>query len=89
MAETIIPAKPEQRIWILSGEFGNPFQLIDVIAWAIGGQGQPVPITPYGRFDTNRPYVLAGEAGWITVPDGTVLRDSHDVRTYLEARRGN
>jgi hypothetical protein len=90
MSETIVPAKPDQRIWILSGSFGNnPFQLIDVIAWVVSGPGRPIPITAYGRFDPDRPYVLSGEAGWIAVPDGTVLTDSHDVRRYLEACRGN
>lgn len=85
--ETIIPAKPEQRIWILSGNFNRPFTLIDVIGWAIG-PGQPIPITPYGRFDISKAFVLAGEGGFVTVPDGTVLRDSNDVHTYLEMIRG-
>ena len=90
MSETIVPAKPDQRLWVLSGQFHNPFQLIDVLAWAIPASGAPVPITMFGRFDIDRPYVLSqGECGWITVPDGFSFNSSRDVRDYLEARRGN
>jgi hypothetical protein len=86
MPETIIPAKPDQRIWILSSQPGNPFSLIDVIAWSVDGQDIPVPITPFGKFDVDTGYVLGTETGWVALPNGPFFRSSTEVATYLRSR---
>ena len=87
MAETVVPAKPEQRIWVLSGEFNNPFSLIDVIAWAVPSSGHPIPVTVMGRLDKNAEYVLGTDNGWIVLPSGHTFRDSHAVGDWLRSRR--
>jgi hypothetical protein len=86
MTETIVPAKPDQRIWVLSGESMRQFHLIDVIAWAVAPHGAPIPITPAGRLDKNAAYVLGMETGWMIMPSGQVLSDSQSVGEYLRSR---
>jgi hypothetical protein len=87
MAETIVPAKPDQRIWVLSGEINNPFSLIDVIAWAVTSSGPPIPVTVAGRLAVGAEYVLGTETGWMVLPGGHAFTDSHAVGEYLRSRR--
>jgi hypothetical protein len=88
MPETIIPSKRHQRIWVLNpDQFGKRVVLVDVIAWAINGDRQPIPITPFGKCDVSKEYVLGGEAGWIAFPSGQAFDHSGAVQTFLEAQR--
>lgn len=86
MAETIVPAKPDQRIWVLSGEFNHQFDLIDVIAWAVTPSGAPIPITVAGRLAQGAEYVLGTETGWMVLPCGKAFRDSNQVGEWLRSR---
>jgi hypothetical protein len=84
--ETIVPAKPDQRIWVLSGQPLRQFSLIDVVAWAVAPQGHPIPVTVVGRLDKNAEYVLGTETGWILLPSGHTFHDSHAVEEWLRSR---
>jgi hypothetical protein len=86
MSETIVPAKPEQRLWVLSGKMGCPFDLIDVLAWVVPTSGHPIPVTVMGRLDKNAEYVLGTETGWIALPNGPTFRDSSAVLEHLRSR---
>jgi hypothetical protein len=87
MSETIIAAKPDQRIWLLSGEPLNEFNLVDVIAWIVTPRDPPIPVTPFGPLDKNTEYVLGTDTGWIVLPKGPIFRGSNDVANYLRSRR--
>jgi hypothetical protein len=88
MAETIVPAKPDQRIWVLNGESAiNPFDVIDVVAWVVPASGAPIPVTVAGRLAVGAEYVLSTECGWMVLPCGKALRDSHEVGDWLRSRR--
>ncbi|WP_338832322.1 hypothetical protein [Bradyrhizobium sp. 27S5] len=87
MAETIIPAKRDQRIWLLNNQLGNPWHLVDVIAWVVNGHDQPVPITPFGRFDTSTGFVLGTETGWMALPNGPFFRTSTEAAEFLRSRQ--
>lgn len=94
--ETIVPATggdPGWRICIpATDQFGQsaPFHQLSILAWAIDPQGAVTPITPFGRTDTSRPWVLADPFGNIIVmPGGPILRSHHDATRYFEAVRRN
>lgn len=88
MSETIIPAKPDQRIWILSNEAGpNAFHTVDVIAWSVNGIDTPVPITPFGRYVAEGGYVLGTETNWIALPNGPIFRSSNEVLAHLRSHQ--
>jgi hypothetical protein len=89
MAETVVPAKPEQRIWVLSGEWNNPFSVIDVIAWVVPSSGHPIPVTVMGRLDKDAEYVLGTGNGWIVLPGGQTFTDSPAVSEWLRSRRAS
>jgi hypothetical protein len=84
MSEKIVRAKRYHRLWFL-GE--RRFDIVDVIAWAINENGPAVPITPFGRFDVSKPYVVQTDTHFITFPEGQVLHDSNAVDYYLRHGR--
>jgi hypothetical protein len=87
MSETIIPAKLEHRIYLLSDN-GQSLECVDVIGWAVGN-GPPIPITPFGRVDMSKEYVLSVENGWLAVPSGETFfnAEPHKLQWFLQARR--
>jgi hypothetical protein len=85
--ETIVPAKPDQRIWVLGAQFSKEFDLIDVIAWAVTPSGPPIPITVAGRLAQGAEYVLGCETGFMLLPSGHAFRDSCEVGHFLRSRR--
>lgn len=88
MSETIIPARPEHRIWIpVTAAYPAQFDLVDVIAWAVGPSGPPIPITAAGRLDKSAIYILSCESGWLVLPAGQTFRDVHMAEEYLRSRR--
>jgi hypothetical protein len=86
MSETIIAARPEHRIWVPTGKFPHGFDLVDVVAWAIGPSGPPAPITVAGRLDKHAIYILGCEAGWIVLPEGRTFRDVNEANEWLSRR---
>jgi hypothetical protein len=88
VSETLIPSKPEQRICLLGAN--DQLEHIDVIAWSIAGSGPPAPITPYGRVDASKGYVLSTESGWLVFPSGQTFYNDQVgyLQQYLVARRG-
>ena len=87
MPETIVPAKSDQRIWVLGDRFRKEFDLIDVIAWAVTPFDPPIPITVAGRLAQGAEYVLGTETGFMLLPSGQPLRDSNEVGEFLRWRR--
>jgi hypothetical protein len=86
--ETIIPAKPDQRIWVLSnaGRVNQQCDIIDVIAWVVGPDGPPIPVTVAGRLAPGAEYILSTEAGWMVLPSAKSLDNSCDVTAWLKSR---
>ena len=87
MSESIIPAKPDQNIWVPSPGPMRPFSIIPVIGWAVAPHGPPVPITVAGRLDKSAEYILGDETGWILLPSGHKFQDWFEVSEYMRARR--
>ncbi len=89
MSETIIPAKLEHRIYLLSDD-GMQLEHVDVVGWAVG-DGPPIPITPFGRVDISKGYTLSTESGWVVLPTGQTFynAESWRLQQYLGSlRRG-
>ena len=85
--ETIVRAKPEHKIWILSPNSpSGGFELVDVMAWAVGPHGPPIPVTILGRLDKGAEYMLSTEFGWVAFPSGQNFTDSSSVLQYLRSR---
>jgi hypothetical protein len=82
MSEKIVRAKRWDQLWFL-GANGRGFDIIGVIAWAIPDDGPAIPITPFGRFDVSKPYVVGNGTGYIAFPAGRLLNDSSAVDYYL------
>jgi hypothetical protein len=81
MSEKIIRAKKYDRLWFL-GDGYHP-ELVEIIAWSIGDDGPATPITAVGRFDTNQPYVIGTDVGFVAFPEGRVLRDYSDMYAHV------
>jgi hypothetical protein len=90
MAETIIPAQPEQRIWVqLSDDFPAKCDWIDVIAWSIGPSGPPVPITVAGRLDKGAEFILqTAEYMFSVLPEGRVFHSLVRAEEWLRTPQG-
>ena len=95
MSETIVPAAsvgeigwrlvllpPAQQYFIYPS--GRPYWY-SVIAWAIGDDGIPAPITAMGRYDTTRPWLLQDPAGhFVAMPNGFLFERHEDAINWLK-----
>jgi len=82
MSEKIVRAKRWDQLWFLNAS-GRGWDIISVIAWAIPDSGPAIPITPFGRFDTTKPYVVGSGASYIAMPSGHMFSDNSAVDYYL------
>jgi hypothetical protein len=80
MSEKIIRAKRYDRLWFPGDTYP---ELVEIIAWAIRDDGPAIPITSFGRFDVNKPYVVGTGTGFVAFPGGQMFRDWNDVDYYL------
>lgn len=75
--ETIVPAAGEWNICHDNPTSSNQFFRIPILAWAIGPNAVPVPITPFGRADTSGEYlvqVVTEACGhFVVLPNGPIL----------------
>jgi hypothetical protein len=82
MSEKVVRAKRYAQLWFL-GAHGRGFDIVDIVAWIIPDSGPAIPVTPFGRFDVSKPYVVGSGVSYIAFPGGRVLSDSNAVDYYL------
>jgi hypothetical protein len=82
VAETIIRAKKFHLVHILNEWKSGTIQ-VDVVAWAVGSSGPPVPITAAGRFDPDSRWVVSHYGHLMGVPGGKLLRNELEAIDFL------